>query len=138
EIRGHRLKRQRDEYEQYTAKKKHLENAAVQKTSRARDINKPKNKHDSDFRQIGAKPYFNKKKKKMEQVAASIKTRIDRLGVKEKPYEEKPIRFHTQHIEDLGSRTIIKLEDEDIAILGTALTKSKIIVIRAGEQLDSR
>ena len=134
EIRDHRLKRQRDEYEQYTAKKKHLENAAVQKTSRARDINKPKNKHDSDFRQIGAKPYFNKKKK-MEQVAASIKTRIDRLGVKEKPYEEKPIRFHTQQIEDLGSRTIIKLEDEDIAIRGTALIKSTRLFIRAGEHV---
>src|SRR5699024_6975188 len=101
EIRDHRLKRQRDEYEQYTAKKKHLENAAVKKIRKAQDVNQPKSKHDSEFRQSGANQYFKKKKKNMEQIAASIKTRIHRLEVKEKQYEEKPIRFQTQHIEDL-------------------------------------
>jgi len=135
EIRDHELKRQHDEYEKYTAEKKHLENAAAQKTGRAQAVNKPKNKHDSDFRQTGAKPYYNKKKKKMEQVAASIRTRIDQLEVKEKPYEEKPIRFHTQHIEDLGSRIIIKLEDDDVAIEEKALIKSARLFIRGGEHV---
>src|SRR5699024_8365771 len=73
--------------------------------------------------------------KKMEQVAASIKTRIDQLEVKEKPDEEKPIRFHTQHIEDLGSRTIIKLEDDDVAIEEKTLIKSARLFIHAGEHI---
>ncbi len=135
EIKAHDLKRQKDEYIQYTAKKKQLENAIAHKTSKASGVNKPKNKHDSDFRQTGAKPYFNKKKKKMEQVASSMKTRLDKLEIKEKPFEEKNIHFHTHHIEDQGDRIILKLEDEDVYIHDKLLIKNAKFYIRAGEHI---
>lgn len=135
DIKEHDLKRQKDEYEQYRAKKKHLENAITNKVSKASGVNKPKNKHDSDFRQTGAKPYFNKKKKKMDQVASSMKTRLEQLETKQKPFEEKSINFHTGHIKDMGNRIIIKLEDEDVFINDRLLIKKPKLYIRAGEHV---
>lgn len=135
EIKEHDLKRQKDEYAQYTAKKKHLENAITNKVSKASGVNKPPNKHDSDFRQTGAKPYFNKKKKKMEQVASSMKTRLGQLESKEKPFEEKNIHFHTQHLKDQGNRIILKIEDEDVSVPDKLLIDNVKLYVRAGEHI---
>lgn len=135
EIKEHEMKREQDEYKQYTAKRKHLEKAITHKVNRSSNINRPKNKQDSDFRQTGAKPYFNKKKKKMEQVASSMKTRLEQLEVKEKPFEEKSIHFHTGHIEEMGNRIIFKLEAEDVSVNDKLLIKGAKLYIRAGEHI---
>ncbi|WP_411842258.1 ribosomal protection-like ABC-F family protein [Salinicoccus sp. HZC-1] len=135
EIKEGEQKKRQDEYAQYTAKKKHLEKAIANKASKATGVNKPKNKYDSDFRQMGAKPYFNKKKKKMEQVASSMKTRLEHLEVKEKPFEEKSIHFQTQHIKDQGNRIILKIEGEDVCVQEKLLIKKASLYIRAGEHV---
>lgn len=135
EMKEHSIKRQQDEYDKYVKVKKHLSNAIDKKKRQADAATKVRDKSDSDVNVLGAKPYFNKKQKKLDQVAGGMKSRLDQLEVKEKPLEEKEIKFHTQNIESLGSKTIIRIDHENIMRDDRDILKDASLFIRAGEKI---
>lgn len=48
---------------------------------------------------------------------------------------DKFIRFHTQHLEDQGSRIILKIEDEDITAGDKLLIEKAKLFIRASSHI---
>src|SRR5699024_6986240 len=79
EIEAHNKQRAKLEYDKYIREKQHLEKAVENKSRQAALSNRPKNKTDSDFRQKGAKPYFNKLQKKLrsEEHTSELQSRFD-------------------------------------------------------------
>lgn len=135
EMKEHSIKRQQDEYDKYVKVKKQLSNAIDKKKRQADGAAKVKDKSDSDVNVIGAKPYFNKKQKKLDQVAGGMKSRLEQLEVKDKPIEEKEIKFHTQDMESLGQKMIIRIEDEDIKREDKTILAGASLFVRAGEKI---
>lgn len=135
EISDHNKQREQAEYDKYIQEKKHLEKAIVEKEQQAAKSNKPKNKLDSDFRQKGAKPYFNKLQKKLDQVATGMESRLNQLEEKEKPQEEKKVIFYSQSIEKLGNKTIIHIEHETIKTNNATLLKDVVLYLKATDKI---
>lgn len=105
--RNHREK----EYEKYLKTKKHLEEAIRQKEQKAhKAVKKPKNTSKSEAKITGAKPYFAKKQKKLNQNVKSIQTRLEQLEEVEKIKELPPVKMQVVQEESLKNRTIIRGE----------------------------
>ena len=106
-----KIRQQEAAYETYMQKKQQLEQALVQKERKAnRASKKPKNISASEARIIGAKPYFAKKQKKLQQAAKSIETRIDKLEKVEKVREQPKIKMDLSSSEGLHGKFIIRGE----------------------------
>lgn len=102
-------KNHQKEYEKYIQKRKQLEDAMRQKEQKAqRATKKPKNTSASEARIIGAKPYFAKKQKKLNQGVKSIQSRINQLDKVEKVKDLPPIKMQVAQEETLKNRTIIR------------------------------
>lgn len=90
-----RVKRQWDEYEQYTAEKKRLEKVYAAKKEKARTIEKKPRKISSSEAKMRAFIALRKpecKAQSMERSAKNVKKRIDHMEVKEKPRQTPSIR----------------------------------------------
>ncbi|MDX8046417.1 ABC-F type ribosomal protection protein [Gracilibacillus sp. S3-1-1] len=127
---------QQQKYENYQAKKHQLEHALTLKSKKAeRATKKPKNTSKSEARITGAKPYFAKKQKKLQQTAKSIETRLEKLDKVEKPYEETPIQMDLPHQEQLTGKTLIRAENIEAYIGRRRLWKKASFSIKSGDKL---
>ena len=96
-------------YEQYTKKKRQLEDALTLKKSKAsKATKKPKGTNLVESR--NSKPYFAKKQKKLDQTAKALKTRIEKLDKVEKPFEEKRLVMSVPNEELLNGRVVLRAE----------------------------
>lgn len=77
-----------------------------QKAQRA--TKKPKNISSSEAKITGAKPYFAKKQKKLNQGVKAIQSRINQLDKVEKIKELPPVKMQVADEEKLKNRTIIR------------------------------
>ena len=106
-----KVRQQETAYENYIQKKQQLEHARVLKEQKAqRATKKPKNVSSSEARITGAKPYFAKKQKKLQQVAKSMETRIEKLEKVEKVRALPKIKMNLPNKEALAGRFIIRTE----------------------------
>ncbi|MED1602748.1 Vga family ABC-F type ribosomal protection protein [Alkalihalophilus marmarensis] len=107
------LKRKhKSDYEKYEAKKKQLETALKAKEQKAkRATKKPKNVSRSEASITGAKPYFAKKQKKLQQVGKSIETRLTKLEKVEKPKEAVDLKMTLPHEGSMNGRIMIRIEN---------------------------
>ncbi|MCG5104903.1 Vga family ABC-F type ribosomal protection protein [Oceanobacillus alkalisoli] len=123
-------------YENYVQKKQQLEDAIVLKEKKAeRATKKPKSLSSSEARLKGAKPYFAKKQKKLQQVAKSIETRIEKLERVEKVKELPPIKMTIPNQESLQGRTIIRADAITQAFGKRVLWNEASFQIKAGEKI---
>ena len=101
--------RQQDQaYEQYIQEKKRLELAIRKKKEKAaRATKKPRNVSSSEAKITGAKPYFAKKQKKLQQTAKALESRLEKLEKVEKRIELPPIKMNILHGEDLPHGKVI-------------------------------
>nr|WP_085993559.1 ATP-binding cassette domain-containing protein [Oceanobacillus senegalensis] len=107
-----KIKKQENAYQQYLKKKRQLENALEireQKAQRATKV--PKKTSSSEAKITGAKPYFAKKQKKLQQSKKSIETRLEKLSKVEKVKELPPIKMNLPHEETFKDRIVIRIED---------------------------
>ncbi|AXI07843.1 ABC transporter [Oceanobacillus zhaokaii] len=105
------IKSQENAYEQYVNKKKQLENALQLKEQKAqRATKKPKNVSASEASITGARPYFAKKQKKLNQAAKAIETRIEKLDAVEKVKEAPPIKMVLPNEEKFKGRIVVRAE----------------------------
>lgn len=124
--------RQRIDYEKYSSKKKQLEEALAEKVKRAYQIANPK----KDKVEAGiAKPYYNKKSKKMEQTAKAIATRIDKLEKVEKVKEEQSIKMDLPEANLLKKQIIIRAEHIAGKVNERELWQNTTFFIRGGDKV---
>lgn len=104
-------KNHENEYEKYVQKRRQLEEAMQQKERNAqRATKKPKQTSTSEAKITGAKPYFAKKQKKLNQGVKAIQSRVNQLERVEKIKDSPTIKMQVAHEETLKNRTIIRGE----------------------------
>lgn len=134
EISEHNIQRKHDEYEKYIKEKQHLEKAVDNKSKQAALSNRV---YDKESKRYITKetPYFNKMQKKLDKVRTSMETRLDQLDKKDKPHEEKAVIFHSQNIEKLGNKTVLRIEHENINIDGSTLLDDVVLYLKATDKI---
>ncbi|SHN30858.1 pleuromutilin/lincosamide/streptogramin A transport system ATP-binding/permease protein [Gracilibacillus kekensis] len=124
------------EYEKYQSKKQQLERALRLKNEKAaRATKKPKNVSTSEASITGAKPYFAKKQKKLQQTSKSIETRLEKLEKVDKPYEEKALKMSLPQQEKISGRTIIRVENLDGRIGNITLWEKANFHVKGGDKV---
>lgn len=123
-------------YEQYERKKAQLEEALrLKERKAARATKMPKKVSNSEARITGAKPYFAKKQKKLQQTASAIETRLEKLEKVEKVRELPPLKMNLPNIDTFMNRIIIRLEDVAGRIGDRHLWSRASFQIRGGDKL---
>ncbi|MFD2132500.1 Vga family ABC-F type ribosomal protection protein [Pseudogracilibacillus auburnensis] len=129
-------KQHENAYEQYKTKKKQLEKALVLKEQKAqRATKKPKNVSQSEAKITGAKPYFAKKQKKLQQTAKAIESRLERLEKVEKIKDLPPIKMDLPNKDLLRGRIILRLHEVVAHINDQLLWKTDHMDIYAGDKI---
>lgn len=131
-----KIRQQEAAYESYMQKKHQLEQALMQKEKKAnRAAKKPKNISRSEAKITGAKPYFAKKQKKLQQVAKSIETRLDKLEKVEKVREHPKITMDLPSSEDHHGRFIIRGEHVGGKVGNRTLWNPTDFYIKGGDKV---
>ncbi|MBC7320976.1 ABC-F type ribosomal protection protein [bacterium] len=99
------LERAWKEYERYTEEKRRLEEASRKIKERSKAVEKVKDRKDSFWKY--SKDFYGKKASKVAKIGKSIEKRIERLEIKEKPFEEQHIKLEFDAT-DKGLDTIIQ------------------------------
>lgn len=128
EMRDHQFERAQEEHKQYENKKAQLENAVENKKKQAYQANRVDGKKMET-------PYYNKQQKRLHQVAKGMQSRLDQLEKKEKPRVKKEVKFHTQNMDSLGQKTIIRIEHENIKRDNRHIIEDGSLFIKAGEKI---
>ncbi|MGP4040032.1 Vga family ABC-F type ribosomal protection protein [Gracilibacillus sp. D59] len=124
------------EYEKYQTKKQQLERALTLKSEKAeRATKKPKKTSASEAKITGAKPYFAKKQKKLQQTAKSIETRLEKLEKVEKPFEETPIKMDLPNQEALSGKVLVRVENVEGKVGDQQLWKKANFLIKGSDNL---
>lgn len=130
------VRQQQAAYEQYTKKKRQLEQALDLKEQKAqRATKKPKNVSSSEAKITGAKPYFANKQKKLRQTAKAIETRLEKLDKVEKVNEKAPVRMALPDQEALYGKVILRAEDAGGKINERVLWRPATFHIKGGDHL---
>lgn len=123
-------------YEQYEKKKTQLEEAIILKERKAERATKtPKKVSSSEAKITGAKPYFAKKQKKLQQVAKAIETRLEKLDKVEKVKEAPPIKMNLPNEEAFKGRIVLRIKDVAGVIGDRILWKPASFHVRGGDKL---
>ncbi|EST11370.1 Vga family ABC-F type ribosomal protection protein [Sporolactobacillus laevolacticus] len=127
---------QQSAYESYEKKKRQLEEALKLKERKAqRATKKPKNLSGSEARITGAKPYFAKKQKKLQQTANAIETRLEKLEKVENVKELQPLKMNLPNAETFKNRIILRVEDVSARFGKRELWHNTSFFIRGGDKL---
>ncbi|MEB1806066.1 MAG: ABC-F type ribosomal protection protein [Bacillaceae bacterium] len=123
-------------YEKFQKKKRQLEDAISQKTKKAQRATKaPKKVSSSEARITGAKPYFAKKQKKLDQTANALKTRVELLEKVEKPKDVTPIKMTLPNEETFKGRIILQAKDVKGSAGDRLLWQEASFHVRGGDKL---
>ncbi|WP_053361080.1 Vga family ABC-F type ribosomal protection protein [Bacillus sp. FJAT-27251] len=123
-------------FEKYEKKKRQLEEALALKVKKAERATKaPKRVSLSEARITGAKPYFAKKQKKLEQTAKAIETRLEKLEKVEKAREAPAIKMELHNEESFRNRIIFRVEKLKGQIGKKALWREASFQVRGGDKL---
>lgn len=129
EIRSHEAA-----YEKYEKTKKQLEEAIVTKEKKAARATKtPKNVSSIEARK--SKPYFAKKQKKLQTVAKSIETRLEKLDKVEKIKESPAIQMELPNEDAFTGRTILRAHNVSGGFGKRVLWEKASFEVRGGDKL---
>lgn len=107
--------RENFEYESYVSEKRRLENAILDKKNSSNSVRKtPKRMGNSEARlhKMGGQ----QQKKKIDNAAKGIKSRIEQLEVKEKPKEDKEIKIIIKEGIEVIGKNILEAKDLDLKV----------------------
>jgi pleuromutilin/lincosamide/streptogramin A transport system ATP-binding/permease protein len=136
EQKGLEQRQQKAAYEKYESKKKQLEEALKLKEKKAQRATKaPKKVSKSEAKITGAKPYFAKKQKKLQQAGKAIETRLEKLEKVEKVKETPPLKMNLPHEETFKDRIILRVQDVKGVIGERVLWNETSFHVRGGEKV---
>ncbi|RKL66081.1 ABC transporter [Salipaludibacillus neizhouensis] len=123
-------------YEKYIREKKQLEEAMRLKEKKADRATKTTNKvSKSEAKITGAKPYFAKKQKKLQQTAKAMETRLAKLQKVEKIKEVPSIKMNLPNEETFKGRIILRVNDVPGIIGQRVLWRTATFHVRGGDKL---
>ncbi|KAB8137855.1 ABC-F type ribosomal protection protein [Gracilibacillus oryzae] len=126
---------QEQAYEKYQTKKQQLERALVLKEQKAnRATKKPKQTSRSEAKITGAKPYFAKKQKKLQQTAKAMESRLEKLEKVDKPFQEKSIEMDIPHQAKVQGRNLIQVRHLNGKVGGKKLWNDASFLIKGGDK----
>ncbi|PRO66015.1 ribosomal protection-like ABC-F family protein [Alkalicoccus urumqiensis] len=125
----------RRSYETQQQEKAKLERAVRMKEQRAEAVTSTKNVSRSEAKITGAKPYFAKKQKKMQQSGRAMKQRLEKLDTVEKPFEERPLQMTLPGSEKRRSGPAVRLEKSTAEAGGRTLWTSEAMSFSYGEHV---
>ncbi|SDO23838.1 ribosomal protection-like ABC-F family protein [Alkalicoccus daliensis] len=128
-----KMQAQERDYEKYRREKRHLEQALLQKQERAAKVTSTKNVSRSEAKITGAKPYFAKKQKKMQQVGKSIASRMEKLPKAEKPWRKKELIMSVPEAEGKQGKPAVIVEKSTAAAGARQLWESRPFVLKYGD-----
>lgn len=102
--------RARFEYEQYLEEKRKLENAVREQSERAKQIKKAPSRMGNSEARLH-KGAVKERQKKVHQTVNALKTRLEKLEVKEKPRKSAQVKFDFSLTEPPRNKIIISCED---------------------------
>lgn len=127
---------QQTEYEKYKYKERQLTNALEQKKQKAVKATKaPKKVSPSEARITGAKPYFAKKQKKLNQGAKAIQTRLEKLEEVEKPKDHAPVKMDLPNERAFKDKIILRVEGLEGKIGDKRLWKPATFFVKGGDKI---
>ena len=127
---------QKTEYEKYKQKKNQLSEALDQRKRKAEKATKePKNLSPSERRIKGAKPYFAKKQKKLNQNAKAIQTRLAQLPKVEKPEDIPPLQMTLPNEKNIKNKVILRVEDLEGKAGKKKLWNPTTFFVRGGDKI---
>lgn len=116
-VRDERESKNWQEYHQYQSEKKRLEQAAVKANERSRALKSTPSRMGNSEARLH-KRAVGTKKAKLSQTAKSIKSRIDQLEKKSKPFEERRLTFDAHNHPSIHRRFVMELEGYRLQIPG--------------------
>ncbi|WP_204438686.1 ribosomal protection-like ABC-F family protein [Amphibacillus cookii] len=123
-------------YQQYLEKKKQLERAQMLKQQKAeRATKKPKQLSHSEAKITGAKPYFAKKQKKLQQTKKALETRLSQLEKVDKPYQTRAIKMDLPDAKGIHQRPIIRVTNLAGQIENKMLWQPASFQIKGGDHV---
>lgn len=123
-------------YEKYEAKKKQLQEALELKEKKAEKATKaPKKVSPSEARITGAKPYFAKKQKKLQQTAKAMETRLEKLKKVEKVKELPALKMNLLNEDTFKDRIILRIQEVAGVIGKRVLWNKTSFHVRGGDKL---
>ncbi|WP_332694427.1 Vga family ABC-F type ribosomal protection protein [Halalkalibacter lacteus] len=123
-------------YEKYELKKKQLEEALKLKEKKAEKATKtPKKISKSEAKITGAKPYFSKKQKKLQQAGKAIETRLEKLEKVEKIKETPPLKMNLPNADTFIKRNILRVQGVLGVIGERELWNKTSFNVRGGDKL---
>jgi pleuromutilin/lincosamide/streptogramin A transport system ATP-binding/permease protein len=131
-----REKRQKEHaYEKYEKEKKKLIEAVKLKEEKAQRAAKTPDKVSrSEANITGAKPYFAKKQKKLQQTVSAMETRLDQLEKVEKTKELPPLKMNLLNEHTIKQKIILRAENLEGRIEGRLLWQKTSFHIRSGDK----
>jgi len=121
-----------EEYEDYINERKRLEEASRRAKERARSTGRVNEKKDS-FCRYG-KDFYGKKASKIAKIGKAIEKRIERLEVKEKPFEEQHIKVDFSTSDEIPD-TIIQCKDLVKSFGDKLLFKNVNLSVKNGQKI---
>lgn len=123
-------------YEKYEKKKRQLEEALELKMKKAaRATKSPKHVSSSEARITGAKPYFAKKQKKLQQTAKAIESRLAKLDKVEKVKDTPPLKMDLPDHDRIKGRIIVRAKEVQGVIRERVLWNEASFEIRGGDKV---
>ncbi|MCK0471834.1 Vga family ABC-F type ribosomal protection protein [Halalkalibacter sp. APA_J-10(15)] len=136
EQKDHHRSHHHEEYDKYMKEKNKLERAIAGKEKRAaKATKKPKNVSRSEAKITGAKPYFAKKQKKLQQTAKALETRLEKIEEIEKPKDLTELKMEIPNQEAFHGRMIIRVEQLVGQIDNRTLWSKQSFFIYGGEKI---
>lgn len=121
------------EYQSYLKERRHLEEAIRTQESKARSTKKAPSRMGVSEARLH-KGTARTRKAKVEQGAKSLKSRLERLEVKEKPFEMKGPSIDLQPPRPVYNQIVLRVESLSIAFPGKQLLQGVNFTIRRGDK----
>jgi pleuromutilin/lincosamide/streptogramin A transport system ATP-binding/permease protein len=128
-------RKQQEDYEKYTAKKRQLERATKLKEQKAQKMIKPPSKKMGTSESRLWKMQHATKQKKMHQNIKALETRLEKLENVEKPKELPTIKMDLPSSEQIRGRNVVRVQDLSVSFGHHLLWKDASFSIKGGEKV---
>lgn len=122
-------------YHKYMTQKTHLEKAFAAKQQQARKATKMPKISPSEAKITGAKPYFAKKQKKLQQTGQALLTRLEKLEQIEKRKTLPAIKMDLLPSKLWQGQILIRVQDYSYSIAKKTLWQAASFSIKCGMKL---
>ncbi len=125
---------QRDAYELYRAEQARLRRAIVETKEASRSVRKAPSRMGNSEARLHKRGGGATAKKRLDQTANALKSRLENLEIKERPREDAQIRMQLSGREGVTSRLAVRAQGLTLSAGGRTLLKDASFFVPTGER----